>query len=315
MKNEKWKMENIMDFNQKYNRINNVVKEDLALLEKEIQGLFLGSNPLDKELSNFLSAPAKRLRPLLALLFLKALFGEINTKQYDVLLAVELIHNATLIHDDVIDKAEKRRTQKTLNVKFDNELAVVAGDYLLSIAMEKVINTNSVEVIKICTSALKSTCMGEISQYFTKFQVTPIETYIEKSREKTALLFEIGVLGGLLLSEKSIDENLKKIATDFVQSFGIAFQIRDDLINILNAQNDIASGIYTAPVIFAIEENKNILKSENIFEEIKNTKGIEKTKILMDNYFDNSISAIRILEENIYTKTISDLVELLRKSL
>lgn len=333
-----------MNFNQRYSLINETIKDDLDFLEKEIQSLFVNKNPLDKDLSNFLAAPAKRLRPLLGLLFLKALFGKINPKQYDVLLAVELIHNATLIHDDVIDKAEKRREQKTLNVKFDNELAVIAGDYLLSVAMEKVIDTNSVEVIKTCTSALKSTCLGEINQYFTRHQITSIEQYIEKSKEKTALLFEISVLGGLLLSDFEAQskhsqfhdgglvnppyfvnqsqaliapsyENLKKIATDFAQNFGIAFQIRDDLINVLNAQNDINSGIYTAPVIFAIEENKNILKTENILEEIKKTKGIEKTKILMDNYFDSSISAIQSLEENVYTKAIFDLVELLRTSL
>jgi len=255
----------------------------------------------------------------LGLLFLRCLFNEINIKQYDILLAVELIHNATLIHDDVIDKAEKRRKQETLNTKFDNNLAVIAGDYLLSVALEKVINTNSVEVIKICTSALKSTCLGEINQYFTKFQVTSIDDYIEKSREKTALLFEIGVLCGLFLSENRADENFKKVAIEFSQNFGIAFQIRDDLINVLNSPNlsnhDINSGIYTAPVIFAYQENENILHGENIFEKIKAEGGIDKTKVLMDNYFDNSISAIKVLEDNPYKRAILELIELLKISL
>lgn len=304
-----------MDFNERYSRIKEAVESNLDFLEKEIQGLFVGANPLDKDLSAFLTAPAKRLRPLLGLLFLKTLHEEINPNQYDVLLAVELIHNATLIHDDVIDKAEKRRKQETLNVKFNNNLAVIAGDYLLSVAMEKVINTGSVEVIKTCTSALKSTCLGEINQYFTKFQVTSIEQYIQKSKEKTALLFEIGVLGGLLLSENPVDENLKKTAVEFSQNFGIAFQIRDDLINVLNSQNDIDSGIYTAPVIFAAQEDENILKSKNIFQEIKRTKGIEKTKILMDNYFDKAVGAIEILEDNLYKKAILELIELLKTSL
>lgn len=304
-----------MTFEDVYSLIKSTVKTDLDFLENEMQNLFTNPNPLNDELSNFLTAPAKRLRPLLGLLFLKCLFNNINPKQYDVLLAVELIHNATLIHDDVIDKAEKRRKQKTLNIKFDNSLAVVAGDYLLSIAMEKVINTNSIEVIKICTSALKSTCMGEINQYFAKFQITSIEDYIEKSREKTALLFEIAVLGGLFLSEKPLEKNIKQIAIDFAQNFGIAFQIRDDLINVLNAENDINSGIYTAPVIFASQENKNILKCENILEEIKTTKGIEKTKDLMDNYFNKAISAIKTLENNTYKKAILELIELLRASL
>lgn len=308
-----------MNFEENYKKIKDVVREDLDFLESGIKNLFANKNPLNKDLSDFLTAPAKRLRPLLGILFLKCVFGEINLRQYDVLLAVELIHNATLIHDDVIDNADKRRKQETLNVKFDNNLAVVAGDFLLSIAMEKVINAGSVDVIKICTSALKSTCLGEINQYFSKFKITSIDEYIEKSKEKTARLFEIGILSGLLLSEKTADENLKQAAIDFSQNFGIAFQIRDDLINILNSDylssHDVSAGIYTAPVIFAYQENKDILKEENILEAIKTSKGIEKTRELMDNYFDNSILAIQNLENNAYKKALLELVELLRTDL
>lgn len=305
-----------MGFEQEYQKIKSVVQEDLNFLEQGVKNLFAGKNPLENDLSDFLTAPAKRLRPLLGILFLKCIFGKVNLKQHDLLLAVELIHNATLIHDDVIDKADKRRSQETLHVKFDNNLAVVAGDFLLSVAMEKVINAGSIEVIKICTSALKSTCSGEINQYFSKFKITSIDEYVEKSKEKTALLFEICIMGGLFLSDEIWDENLKQTAIDFAQNFGIAFQIRDDLINVLNSdslsKNDLSAGIYTAPVIFAYQENENILNEENILNVIKTTKGIEKTKNLMDNYFNKSISAIKNLEENIYKQTILELIELLR---
>lgn len=308
-----------MNFEEKYQKVKDTVGDDFSLLEQEIKELFVNKTPLDKDLSNFLTAPAKRLRPLLGFLFLRTLFNEVNESQQNVLLAVELIHNATLIHDDVIDNAETRRKQETLNVKFDNNLAVVAGDLLLSVAMEKVINVNSIDVIKICTSALKSTCLGEINQYFNKFKITSIDEYIEKSREKTALLFEIGILSGLFLSGQMIDENLKQLATDFAQNFGIAFQIRDDLINILNSDflsnNDITAGIYTAPIIFASQEHQNILQEENILQKIKDTKGIEKTQNLMDNYFDKSISAIKDLDDNIYKKAILELIYILRTCL
>lgn len=307
-----------MSFDNEYKSVKNIVHEDLDFLEQELKNLFVNKTPLDKDLSDFLTAPAKRLRPLLGILFLRCVFNKINSKQYDILLAVELIHNATLIHDDVIDEAEKRRKQETLNVKFNNNLAVVAGDFLLSIAMEKVINTGSVDVIKICTSALKSTCMGEINQYFSKFKITSIDEYIEKSKEKTARLFEIAVFCGLFLGEDVINDDLKQIAVDFSQNFGIAFQIRDDLINILNSDYsslDVNAGIYTAPVIFAYRDNKNILKEKNMLQAIKATKGIEKTKELMDNYFERSVSAIRDLEDNIYKKAILDLVELLKINL
>lgn len=307
-----------MDFEKNYNGIKKLVKDDLDFLEKGIKETFIKKTPLDNELLSFLTAPSKRLRPVLGFLFLRSLFNDISIEQKNIFLAVELIHSATLIHDDVIDNAQKRRNQETLNVKFDNNIAVVVGDLLLSVAMEKIISTNSIEVLEICTSALKSTCMGEINQYFAKYKITGIDEYIKKSKDKTALLFEIGIVSSLCLNNKSKDMELKKAAKKFAQNFGIAFQIRDDLINLLNSDNlsnhDFESGIYTAPVIFAYQENKKILNEKNILEAIKNTRGIEKTKILMDNYFDNSILAIENIKNSIYKKGILELIELLRIS-
>lgn len=307
-----------MDFEKNYNGIKKLVKDDLDFLEKGIKQTFIKKTPLDNELLSFLTAPSKRLRPVLGFLFLRSLFNDISIEQKNIFLAVELIHSATLIHDDVIDKAKKRRNQETLNVKFDNNIAVVIGDLLLSVAMEKIISTNSIEVLEICTSALKATCMGEINQYFAKYKITEIDDYIKKSKDKTALLFEIGILSSLCLNNKYKDMELKKAAKKFAQNFGIAFQIRDDLINLLNSDNlsnhDFESGIYTAPIIFAYQENKKILNEKNILEAIKNTRGIEKTKILMDNYFDNSILAIENIKNSIYKKGILELIELLRIS-
>lgn len=310
-----------MSFEQEYSLIKDVVGEELCYLEREIQQIFDGSNPLDNELSRFLTGSAKRLRPVLGFLFLKSVFSEVTHEQKDMLLAVELIHNATLIHDDVIDKSDKRRNQETFNAKFDETLAVVAGDFLLSVAMEKVIATGSIEVLKVFASALKSTCVGEINQYFTKFGIISIDDYLEKSKAKTALLFQMGVLGGVVLSDSKTEDlsELKRVAVDFSQNFGIAFQIRDDLINVLNSDvflnNDINSGIYTAPVIFAYQEDESILGQKNILESIKNTKGLEKTKDLMDNYFNEAIAAITPLKESIYKTTLIRLIELLRRNI
>ncbi len=306
-----------MSFDVKYNSVKRLVLEDLTFLEKEIQNLFKDNNPLNKDLSDFLSAPAKRLRPILGFLFLRCLFSELKQSQRDVLLAVELIHNATLIHDDVIDNANKRRNQETINNKFNDNLAVVAGDFLLSVAMEKVIATGSVDVIKICTSALKSTCLGEIIQYFSKFSIPSLDSYIEKSKDKTALLFQIGILSGLILSDDKFD-TLIKSAEEFSLNFGIAFQIRDDLKNVLNADtadSDIISGVYTAPLIFASQENPKILKEENLADAIKITRGIEKTKDLMDNYFNNAIKAIENIPDSAYKRAIIELIELLKTDL
>lgn len=304
-----------MDFKQGYNNLKSIVLDDLNIIEEDIKCLFSENNPLQSDLLEFLTNNAKRLRPLTGLLFLKSVCEEISSKQRDVLLAIELIHNATLIHDDIIDNAKTRRKKETLNIKFDSNLAVIAGDYLLSMAMEKIINTGSEKVITICTQALKAVCLGEINQYFNKFKITSIEDYVEKSKQKTALLFKIGITSGLLLSTIQIEKNIIEVANSFSENFGIAFQIRDDLINVTENDAislDIETGVYNAPIIFAYEENKDIIKSNNIISALKTTKGIEKTKNLMDNYFNNAISAIEPLSNNTYKDALIELVETFR---
>lgn len=305
----------LMSFEQLYDEIKKTVQSDIDFLENQIGDLFSSKSPLDVELRKVLTAPAKRLRPLLGYLFIRSVSSDVSPSQRDVLLATELIHNASLIHDDVMDKSDKRRGIDTLNSKFDDNLAVIAGDFLLSVSMEKVIDTNSVEVIKLFVNAMKSTCLGEITQYFSKFEVPSIDEYIEKSLYKTAFLFQIGILSSLYLSEHKSNDKLKSVAEEFSKNFGLAFQIRDDLKNVLECGNDFQSGIYTAPVVFAAQENPNILKEENILEAVKARKGIEKTRDLMDNYFDKAVEAIKEIENNLYKQAILKLVEALRVSI
>lgn len=303
--------------------IKSLIRNDLDILDSNIANIFCVKNEFNEILHDFLMAPSKRLRPMLGLLFSKCLHPEINSKQHNILLAVELIHNATLIHDDVIDNSKTRRGKQTINSKFDANLAVIAGDFLLSTALEKIITTGSLEAIKNCTSALKTTCLGEVDQYFSKGKITSIEDYIEKSREKTALLFELSVLNCVILSDEEVDENIKEAAIDFAQNFGIAFQIRDDLINILNCENsidnDINEGIYTAPIIFASQEAPEIFDklplNKDILNVIKNTQAIEKTKNLMDNYFKASLEATKVFGESIYREAIFDLADTLKTGL
>lgn len=313
----------LMTFETKYQEIKNIVEDDLLLLESEIKGLFKKKNSLSDDLFGFLTSTSKRLRPLLALLYIRCLFNSVNKKQLDALTAIELIHNATLIHDDVIDNAKTRRKKETINSKFDNNLAVIAGDLLLSMAMKKIIGVQSLDALVICTSAMESACIGEIDQYFNKFKVTSIDEYIEKSKNKTALLFEIGIICGLFLCDENtgvlIDQKLIDTSSSFAESFGIAFQIRDDLINVLNSEtnleSDIIAGVYTAPIIFAYEEDKNILESQNVLQDLRLTSGIEKTKTLMNYYFDNAKTIINGFGNNIYKETITRLIELLQRSL
>lgn len=282
-----------MSFQQKYLHILNLVQEEIELVLQNLTDEVEVQEPLKSKLLQLLNAPSKHIRPLISFLYLKALGIVIDETQILYQSAIELVHNASLIHDDVIDESEKRRGVETLNSKFGNKLAVISGDYLLSLALDKVLKIGSVELVKMFSDTLAVMSMGEINQYFSKFKIPTIEEYLEKSRQKTAKLFETALCGSLLIA------NSKENGLEFAKNFGIAFQIRDDLINCKTSKTDINDGIYTAPVVFS--GNKDNIEI-----------GIEKTEILLNNYIENALKNIMHFEDNKYKLALKELLELFK---
>jgi len=291
-----------MSFNKKYNRIKKYIQPELDIIQGKMVSNLDIREPLRASIGHFLLSPSKRIRSLLVILYLKALGQIITSEQFELLAVVELAHNASLIHDDIIDNSEIRRGEKSLNSEFGNKLAVIAGDYILSIIMDKLTQIGSIEIIKILTNTIKQMCIGEINQNFDRFKIGTIENYIEKTKNKTAYLFETAFLcSGKLISE---DFDYHSMSA-FGLNTGIAFQIRDDLMNILSiddsskpVNNDISDGIYNAPVIYAGSvENYNA--------------GIEKTRDLLNNYIESAKENIKHLPENDYKNALFELLELL----
>ncbi|MBR2525440.1 polyprenyl synthetase family protein [bacterium] len=289
-----------MSFEEKYKKIKELVDQDLYKIENNLTDFYCGCDELQENLITIIKAPSKRIRPLLALLYLKMYGKEITYEQIEIQSAVELIHNATLIHDDVIDKSSKRRNNKTINEAFDNSLAVVTGDFLLSVAIQKLLNVKSCNILNFFSIAIKRMSLGEISQYFNRFKLISFDEYLDKCRYKTAELFIASLTGSA--SVAGIDLNKTK---DFGKRFGTAFQIRDDLLNVIETKsdkptgNDIENGIYTAPMIFA--------------KDIKNLNyGIEKTKELLDNYFNRVAKCLSNAPDNEYKQAIIELTEILK---
>ena len=276
---------------EKYQAVLDVVKADIERVNKNLE-IETELNPaLAKEIEEFLQAPSKRIRSLFSILYMRA------SKMYLLpVAAVELIHNASLIHDDVIDESKLRRNKKTLNDTFDNRLAVISGDYLLGAALKKLVKIASLKVIDIFADALKTMCKGEVCQYFNRFKKTDIETYIEKSTQKTASLFVSTLHAAIVLADGGFDEKSR----EFAETFGLAFQIRDDLLNVINkdkskSASDVDEGIYTAPLIL----------SDNLPD------GIEKTRDLLNNYVNCAKHCISDLEDSVYKTALYELLELL----
>ena len=259
-----------------------------------ITSLIQIEEPLKSKLIEFLQAPSKRIRPLVTILYLRAYNINVTQRHYKLLTAVELMHNASLIHDDIIDESKIRRNNKTLNFEFDNKLAVISGDYILSKALFYLSEIKSPETIDIFAQTLSQMCEGETFQYFNKFEIPTLENYLKKTEQKTAKLFQSVLESAILISKKELFHN----ASEFGKNFGTAFQIRDDLINVKTLQTDITDGIYTAPVIFA----GNTQNLQN---------GIEKTYCLLDKYIEKAKQNLPA-ENNKYKHALEELLELLR---
>ena len=289
-----------MNFSEKYSKIKQLAQKELDIIEEKMVSVINTKEPLNSYLKDFLTNPSKRIRPLLGILYTKAKGKEVTDKQLELLTAIELVHNASLIHDDIIDESKLRRGHKTLSAEFDNKLAVISGDYLLSCTMEILTNLENIEIIKKITNTIKQMCIGEINQNFDRFKIGTIEDYIEKTKNKTAYLFETVLVCCEMLENKEDLTKISKLGLDI----GIAFQIRDDILNLTSndkqkpVNNDIEDGIYNAPVIFSQSTTDYSV-------------GIEKTKVLLNNYIKSAKEKIDDLPENTYKTALFEFLELL----
>ena len=291
-----------MSFQQEYQVIKQSVSAEIDLVEQKMVENISLSEPLNSSLKKFLLGKSKRLREVLPILYIKALGKSLNNEQLEVLSIVEIVHNASLIHDDIIDESPLRRGQKTLSFEFGSKLAVISGDYLLSVALEKLCKIANVEITKQFSQTIKNMCVGEVKQNYARFQKGTLEDYIEKTKNKTAYLFETAFLT-CATADTISDYDLKSLSR-LGLAIGIAFQIRDDLLNMIETDkskptnSDIEAGIYNAPVIFGSEADNY-------------ASGIEKTKGLLNNYIKKKKKELELLPENSYSSALYRCLELL----
>ena len=270
------------------------------------------SNNISDNILDYLTAKSKKLRPMLLFLFCKSLNIEITEEIYSLASAVELVHNSTLIHDDIIDEADTRRGRISLNAELGNGLSVLAGDILLASALLQLTKCKNIDTVNTFAQSLYNMCKGEINQNFTIGKILTMDDYIKKSEYKTAELFKAPLLSLCYLKDISEKDNIK----NFAMNFGIAFQIKDDLLNIINTDtskpvlSDIENGIYTAPVIY-LNDEKNIeeLRKEEIIELVQNKQYVNKTTELIKYYALKAISNIDFIQNNEYKQEIINITE------
>ena len=288
--------------NNSYFDLKNSVEEKLILVEEKIKNKLTSEVDLVQKISDYhIETGGKRLRALLTLGSSKLCGYLKGGRDINLAACVELIHGATLLHDDVIDNSDVRRGKKTTNVIWGNQSSILAGDYLLSRCFEMMVEDGNLEILKLLSSTSAKIAQGEILQLQHKGEVDMLEeTYLKIISSKTAVLFSAATKVGAILAERN---NKEKEALEFYgKNLGLTFQIADDTldynsnINLFgkNTGNDFYEGKITLPIILLFQQandsekkqlenifNKNI-RSENDFSDV--LKLISKYKIISKCY-------------------------------
>jgi len=275
--------------NNSYSELKNSVDDKLVLVEEKIKSKLSSKVQLVDEMTKYhVRTGGKRLRAMLTLGSSK-LCGYIKgSRDVNLAACVELIHAATLMHDDVIDNGDIRRGKKTLNNIWGNKSSILVGDYLLSRCFEMMVDDGSLEVLKLLSSTSAEISQGEVLQLQYKGEIDMLEeTYLKIISAKTASLFAAATRVGSILSNK---ENKIKDALEFYgKNLGLTFQIADDTLD-YNSElklfgkeigNDFYEGKVTLPIILLYQKSKDEEKKKlkELFK--KKVRSIEEFKIVL----------------------------------
>ena len=249
------------------------VETDLTRLETLLaESVIFGDEYLDSVTTHLIYAGGKRLRPLLAIA--SATSGERPASQNDLLggVALELMHLASLYHDDVMDEADIRRNVDSVNARYGNLIAIVAGDYLMARSATIAADLGA-DAAGLLARTLAWLTRGQVSEVRTAFSIERTETdYFEAIEGKTASLMASSCRMGALTAR--IQEKETAALTEFGRCFGMVYQLRDDILDVVATENqlgkpagqDLAEGIYNLPTIFA-------LRDANLGDELRNLLG------------------------------------------
>ena len=265
-----------------FDDIRDLISSDLERLQKIIKQSLSSNSPLLNEIvDKYLETKGKQIRPIIVVLSAKFFGADVSDGVLCGAASVELLHNASLIHDDVIDETKQRRGHDTINNTWDNHIAVLVGDFFVSNALACAIRTNDFRVISTISELGKELSTGEIDQIdVAKHHSIDEQTYFSIINKKTASLFQSCVkVGGYSVGASDADiANLSK----FVELLGLSFQIKDDIFDYFKDDaigkptgNDLREGKVTLPLIYALshtdaprhEEMRRLADSDSLTTE------------------------------------------------
>ena len=273
---------------ERLEQIKSPISAEFEVFKQKFDASLQSSNPLLGEVINFIKQrKGKMMRPILTLLMAK-LCGEIEDSTYYAAISLELLHTASLVHDDVVDESDKRRGQSSVNAIYDNKVSVLVGDYLLATSLTNAAMTADVQLVELVSRLGQALSEGEIIQLSnTNASDFSEDVYFDVIKKKTAALFSTAAEAGAR-SVKSSDEMAKNAAL-FGELLGIAFQIKDDIFDYYASDelgkptgNDMREGKLTLPALYVL----NTLKDEAMIALALKIRSLEATSDEIAQFID-----------------------------
>ena len=290
------------------------LNSDIDIIEKSLEETVQADSSLLRESSlHLLKAGGKRIRPIFVLL--AGQFGNYDIhKIKKAAVSLELIHMASLVHDDVIDDADLRRGKPTIKARWDNKVAMYTGDYIFARSMEIMSEINKPEAHRVLANTIVEVCIGEIQQIKDKYRFDQsLRDYFRRIKRKTALLISASSLVGAIVSD--VEQKYQKKLYQFGYYVGMSYQIIDDVLDFVGTEKelgkpaggDLLQGNITLPAFYAMEQehirNKIITVHEDMDKEdlleiihlIKDSDAIERSLQVSDLYLKKALDSIRDL--------------------
>ncbi len=312
--------------------IRSLVESDWHEINQEIRLQLDTDVGLISNISNYIiNSGGKRLRPLLVLLVAKA--SQVDDKNHTRILAaimIELIHTATLLHDDVVDDSNNRRGSETVHQHFGNQSAILVGDFLYSRAFQVMVQIGQMRIMEIMADTTNTIAEGEVLQLINSGNPDITEKqYLDVIYRKTGKLFEAGATIGAVLGNQS--KLIESSLTDYGRNLGIAFQLIDDVLDYSSSfetigkdvGDDLAEGKPTLPLIYALErcepkeqiiirqaiQSKNTQNIDQIIEYIKSSGALALSTEKAKSLSDQAIESLEPLPESEYKNGLIELAQ------
>lgn len=311
------------------------LKNDLSIIENAVNETIQSDNPVLREASSqLLQAGGKRIRPVFVLLSGK--FGDYDIeKMKSVAVSLELIHTASLVHDDVIDEAELRRGEPTIKSRWDNRIAMYTGDYIFARSLENLSALDNPRAHQTLAKTMVDLCLGEIEQIRDKYATDQhLRSYLRRIKRKTAILIAASCRLGAIASNASADH--ERALWMYGYYVGMSYQIIDDVLDFTASEKelgkpaggDLLQGNITLPVLYSMEDptfKRNLEEAfrhkdtltpgsiEPLIQEIKTNGSIERSLEVSDRYLQKAYESLEKLPASRAKQTLKGIAKYIGK--